>query len=183
MAASVLVDAGFLVAILTDHDTNHRWAITVSERCPPPWVTCEAALSEAFYLAWGTAQPVGPTRNGQPPLVGLECTISYWTGGSPDMQGVDRGRVMAQLDGELLAICSPPFTGKYDYSQTPPVALGTNLLWTLPDLRLNTQLTQDAPRWTVMGSQLPGTPPGSVPAVRLQRAATLTIFFYPQATF
>ncbi len=32
MAASVLVDAGFLVAILTDRDTNHRWAMTVSER-------------------------------------------------------------------------------------------------------------------------------------------------------
>jgi len=50
MAASVLVDAGFLLAILTDRDTNHNWANTASERYPPPWVTCEAALSEAFYL-------------------------------------------------------------------------------------------------------------------------------------
>ena len=50
MAASVLVDAGFLVAILTDRDTNHRWANTASERYPPPWITCEAALSEAFCL-------------------------------------------------------------------------------------------------------------------------------------
>jgi len=50
MAANVLVDAGFLVAILTDRDAHHRWANTVSDQHPPPWKTCEAALSEAFYL-------------------------------------------------------------------------------------------------------------------------------------
>lgn len=50
MAANVLVDAGFLVALLTDRDTNHRWADAVSSRCPPPWMTCEAVISEAFYL-------------------------------------------------------------------------------------------------------------------------------------
>jgi len=151
--------------------------VVVENEC----ITAGGPLSEAFYLVWGAAQTVGPMRNGQPPLLGLECTISYWTGGSAEMQGVDRGRVLAQLDSELLAICSPPSTSKCDYSQTPPLALGTNVLWTLPDLRLNTQQTQGAPRWTVMGNQLLGTPPDSVPVVRLQRAATLTIFFYPQA--
>lgn len=50
MAANVLVDAGFLIALLTDRDINHRWADTVSTRCPPPWMTCEAVVSEAFYL-------------------------------------------------------------------------------------------------------------------------------------
>jgi len=29
---------------------NHRWAVACSERFPPPWSTCEAALSETFYL-------------------------------------------------------------------------------------------------------------------------------------
>ena len=145
-------------------------------------VTSAGPLPEAFYIAWGTAQPVGPMRNGQPPLIGMECTISYWTGGSAEMQGVDRGRVLAQLDGELLTICSPPSTSKCDFSQTPPLNLGTNVLWTLPDLRVNMQpQSQGAPRWTVMGNQLLGTPPDSVPVVRLQRASTLTIFFYPQA--
>lgn len=57
MAANVLVDASFLVAILTDRDTHHRWANTISDQHPPPWKTCEAALSEAYYLlgAQGTA--------------------------------------------------------------------------------------------------------------------------------
>ncbi len=53
MAANVLVDTGFLVAILTERDTNHRWAATVSGQHPPPWRTCEAALSETFYLLGG----------------------------------------------------------------------------------------------------------------------------------
>ena len=50
MAANVLADAGFLIALLTDRDSNHSWAITVSDQYPPPWSTCEAAVSEAFYL-------------------------------------------------------------------------------------------------------------------------------------
>jgi predicted nucleic acid-binding protein len=50
MAANVLVDAAFLVAILTDRDSNHRWANAVTDQHPPPWKTCEAVVSEAFYL-------------------------------------------------------------------------------------------------------------------------------------
>lgn len=54
MAANVLVDAGFLVALLSRRDRDHRWAVAQSSRLPPPWKTCEAALSEAFHLL-GTA--------------------------------------------------------------------------------------------------------------------------------
>jgi predicted nucleic acid-binding protein len=50
MAASVLVDAGFLVALLSRRDANHRWAAAQAPHRPPPWKTCEAALSEAFHL-------------------------------------------------------------------------------------------------------------------------------------
>ena len=53
MAVNVLADAGFLVAILADRDANHPWAVATSERHPPPWITCEAVLSEAFYLLGG----------------------------------------------------------------------------------------------------------------------------------
>ncbi len=147
------------------------------------YITAAGPLPEAFYLGWGTAQPVGPMRNGQPPLVGLECAISYWTGGSADNQGVDRGRVLAQLDSELLAICSPSSVTQCDYTQTPPANLGTNVLWTLPDLRMKTQtqIQGAAPMWTVMGDQLVSSPSDSVPVIRLERAAALTIFFYPEA--
>src|SRR6266705_3806998 len=50
MAASVLADAGFLVALLSRRDANHAWAAAQAPRHPPPWKTCEAVLSEAFHL-------------------------------------------------------------------------------------------------------------------------------------
>ena len=50
MAASVIVDASFLVTLISRRDSHHRWAIELGERFPPPWKTCEAAISETFYL-------------------------------------------------------------------------------------------------------------------------------------
>lgn len=50
MAATVLVDTGFLVALLSRRDANHDWALSQAREFPPPWTTCEAALSESFHL-------------------------------------------------------------------------------------------------------------------------------------
>jgi uncharacterized protein len=50
MARNVIVDAGFLVALLSNRDTHHSWAAIQAPRFAPPWSTCEAALSEAFHL-------------------------------------------------------------------------------------------------------------------------------------
>jgi uncharacterized protein len=50
MAASVLVDAGFLIALLSRRDRHHRWAAAQSPHLPRPWRTCEAVLSETFHL-------------------------------------------------------------------------------------------------------------------------------------
>jgi uncharacterized protein len=50
MARNVLVDAGFLVALLNNRDTHHQWAVTQADGLPPPWSTCEAVLSEAYHL-------------------------------------------------------------------------------------------------------------------------------------
>jgi predicted nucleic acid-binding protein len=57
MAENILVDAGFVVALVSRRDSNHHWALASAEHHPPPWKTCEAALSEAFHLlgARGTA--------------------------------------------------------------------------------------------------------------------------------
>lgn len=62
MAASVLVDAGFLIALLSRRDRHHRWAVAQLPRLAPPWKTCEAVLSETFHL-------LGP--RGLPALAGL----------------------------------------------------------------------------------------------------------------
>src|ERR1700686_1737883 len=53
MATSALVDTGFLVALLSPPDGTHRWAAAQAPRLPPPWVTCEAVLSEASHLLGG----------------------------------------------------------------------------------------------------------------------------------
>jgi uncharacterized protein len=53
MATSALVDTGFLVALLSRRDANHRWAATQAPRFPPPWMTCEAVLSETSHLLGG----------------------------------------------------------------------------------------------------------------------------------
>ena len=50
MAGNVLVDAGFVVALLSRRDTHHPWAVAQAPQFAPPWNTCEAALSEAFHL-------------------------------------------------------------------------------------------------------------------------------------
>ena len=50
MAKSVLVDAGFVVALLSSRDAHHHWAVVQAPELPPPWSTCEAVLSEAFHL-------------------------------------------------------------------------------------------------------------------------------------
>lgn len=57
MAASVLVDAGFLVALLSRRDANYPWAVEQPTRHPPPWKTCEAVLSEAFHLLGARGGP------------------------------------------------------------------------------------------------------------------------------
>ena len=49
MAATALVDTGFLIALLDERDGHHRWATGIASRQPPPWTTCEAVLSEAFH--------------------------------------------------------------------------------------------------------------------------------------
>jgi predicted nucleic acid-binding protein len=51
MAANVLVDACFLVALLNRRDTHHDWAkATAIEYSGQPWRCCEAVISETIYL-------------------------------------------------------------------------------------------------------------------------------------
>src|SRR5882672_5998660 len=72
MAANVVADAGFLVALLSRQDKHHDWAAAQARRFTPPWRTCEAVLVETFYML-GT--------NGAAALVGLlrrsETVVSF----------------------------------------------------------------------------------------------------------
>jgi uncharacterized protein len=64
MAETALADSGFLVALLRARDRDHQWAVAQTPRVPPPWRTCEAALSEAFHLlgSFGASELTGLLR-------------------------------------------------------------------------------------------------------------------------
>jgi len=53
ISGHVIVDTGVLVAMLNKKDQWHGWAVDCSKRLPAPWSTCEAVLSETFYLLAG----------------------------------------------------------------------------------------------------------------------------------
>jgi predicted nucleic acid-binding protein len=50
MAKNVVVDSGFLVALLSRRDLHHEWAVAQARQHAGPWRTCEAVLSETFHL-------------------------------------------------------------------------------------------------------------------------------------
>ncbi len=50
MAKVVLIDSGPLVATLLRRDRHHDWARDLLGRLPPPFVTCEAVISETIFL-------------------------------------------------------------------------------------------------------------------------------------
>jgi len=46
----LLVDTGPLVAFLNERDKHHNWTVGQFAEVQPPLLTCEAVLSEAFFL-------------------------------------------------------------------------------------------------------------------------------------
>jgi predicted nucleic acid-binding protein len=64
MARRVLVDAGPIAALLDRRDVHHEWAKRQIAHLHDRLVTCEAVLSEAFFL-------LAPVRNGVDTLAGL----------------------------------------------------------------------------------------------------------------
>jgi uncharacterized protein len=53
----VLVDAGFLPALLSRRDSHHQWTVTQAAAHVPPWRTCEAVASETIHLLGASGVP------------------------------------------------------------------------------------------------------------------------------
>ena len=134
-----------------------RPAIIVRENMEPQFIATQAGV---FYIDWGEVQPAESTR----PILGIVCEIRYASEGSSET-GVDRGRVLAQMDDELVRICVPPHTGMCDYSQSPSVDLGAGVFWTMPELA-------NTPKEGASLAQ------GSASPARLERRARLKVYFF-----
>ncbi len=91
-----------------------------------------ALLPDCFHLQWTTE---AVDAQGAMPLICMTCEVSYLTAGSAVRGGMDRGRALAAMDGELLAAVSqaPQNVPKSDYSALvsggAPLAMTTRLWW------------------------------------------------------
>lgn len=143
----VAVDPGRTLTL----DGVTRPAIAVVENEPPNGAP---QLCDGFYLQWGEARPALPFTGS---LLAMDCALSYRTKGSVANGGLDRGRDLASLDNDLLAMCTPPQAAKSDYSTGSPVGLGSTIFWTRPVMRASKAMSP-----------------------YVGREATITVYFYPE---
>jgi hypothetical protein len=153
-------------------------AVVAVENLPP---ASSEPQPNTFYIEWG-ASSVLSGHAGNAALISLDCVISYYTMGTVQSL-VDRGRVLGQLDNELLGICQPPSTEKVDYSQSPSVDLGTSVFWNQPTIQEattsgvedNTLAYQGRVVRRAMYTQ-------AYQDGRAERRAELTVFFFSEVT-
>ena len=153
-------------------------AVLVVENLPPASTEPQA---NTFYIEWGTATVV-TGHAGNSALMSLDCVISYYTLGTVQSM-VDRGRVLGELDGELLGICQPANTEKYDYTQSPSADLGTSVFWNQPTFQQATTSGVEDNTLAYQGRALRRAMYAQAyQDGRVERRAQLTVFFFAEAT-
>ncbi len=91
-----------------------------------------AALPDCFRLSWGESQV---DVKGGLPMVAMTCEIAYETAGTAANGGMDRGRMLAAMDGELLKAVGacPQSVLKQNYAGLAfgqaVAAMKTNVWW------------------------------------------------------
>jgi hypothetical protein len=85
--------------------------------------------ADVFVLRWAalTVDTQLPSALSQ-----MTCEIHYTTGGTQANAGLDRGRALEEMDGELITILSPNCTPKMNFTQTPAAAMETKVFWGEP---------------------------------------------------
>jgi hypothetical protein len=153
-------------------------AILVVENLPP---SSAEPQPNTFYIEWGAAGVI-EGHAGNKAIMSLECEISYYTLGTVQSM-VDRGRVLGELDEELLGICQPPNTEKRDYTQSPSADLGTSVFWGQPafDEAATGNVEDDTLNYQTRGTRkLSYTQ--SYQDGRAARRAQMTVYFFSEVT-
>lgn len=100
--------------------------VVENEPHPPPKL-----FFNTFYIHWLGAPVVREFSGTLAPRYSLTAQLEYFVQGTASLQRpfADRGRLLAQLDRELIEILFPGSTEKMDHSTVPPAALGSHLFW------------------------------------------------------
>lgn len=96
--------------------------------------------TDAFWLRWVTVSVEGMYG-----LVTMQCEISYATAGTSGSGGMDRGRMLAQMDLELATALrrEPQNVAKTRYTDSGATTMSTQVFWTDPVLG---KMTEDGER-------------------------------------
>lgn len=153
-------------------------AVVAVENLPPSSIEPQP---NTFYIEWGPAAVVdGHAANAA--LMSLQCVISYYTLGTVQSM-VDRGRVLGELDNELLGICQPTSTEKFDYTQSPSVDLGTAVFWNQPSFGEATTSGVEDNTLAYQGRSVRRAMyEKAYQDGRVERRAELTVFFFSEVT-
>jgi hypothetical protein len=85
--------------------------------------------SDVFVLRW---QSLGVDTNLASTMAAQECEVLYQTYGTQSFGGLDRGRILSEMDEELVSMLAPFWTAKQNYATTPPMTMLTNVFWDEP---------------------------------------------------
>ncbi len=88
-------------------------------------------IADVFRLRW-TAVTVDTTST--VPMAKLRCEIEYETAGTAAVNGMDRGRLLAAMDAELMTVLAgeTQSAAKMDFSMGTPAPDGTRIFWSDP---------------------------------------------------
>lgn len=110
--------------------------------------------SDVYVLRW---QALGVDTDLASAMNAIECEILYSTCGTQAFGGLDRGRMLATMDDEIVAMLQPYYTSKLNYSVQPAATMQTQVFW-------------DEPAFSTI----------TVQRDRLSRSARVTIYSYQE---
>lgn len=85
--------------------------------------------SDVFVLRW---LGLGADTDLSATMAAEQCEVVYQTSGTQSFGGLDRGRVLSEMDEELLAMLRPFQTPKLNYTATPAATMLTQVFWDEP---------------------------------------------------